>query len=160
MSHADDVDQHEQPDDPCGHVLWPWLLLALALPGAAWSAYDAVIAVAPSFGEPPSAQDHATSAAALLSGASLCLATALLTATVCRRVPATVGCLVASAGLAALAVAGPGRHGPLAAADQAGWVAAWTPPTSWLLAAGLVVVTLRAASVRAVRRPVAHSGAT
>ncbi|SCG75362.1 hypothetical protein [Micromonospora coxensis] len=158
MPHPDDVDQHEQPDDPCGHVLWPWLLLALALPGVAWSAYDAAIAAAPSFGEPPSPQDQATSAAALLSGASLCLTTALLTATVCRRVPATVGCLVAAAGYATLALTGPGRQAPLGAADQAGWVAAWTPPTSWLVGAGLVAVALRAASVRAVRRPVA--GAT
>lgn len=133
----------EQHDSPVGrssarhersHWALPWLVLMLALPGAAWSLYVAVMASASFFGEQPDPTDRATTAAAALSGASLWLATALLTAVVFRRAVVPVLCGIAAAGFAALALPSGQPRAPLGAADSAGWLSACAPPTSWAIA--------------------------
>jgi hypothetical protein len=108
-------------------------MLILALPGAAWSLYAGLIASAPFFGEQPSPTDRATTTAAVLSGASLWLVTALLTAVVFRRAMVPVLCGLAATGFAAAALSVRQPRAPLSAADSAGWLAAWTPPTSWAI---------------------------
>jgi hypothetical protein len=113
------------------HWAQPWILLILALPGAVWSWYAAVVASAPFFGQEPSPADRATTAAAFLSGASLWLATALLAAVMFRRAVVPVLCGVAAAGFAALALSGTQPRASLSEADVAGSLSAWTPPTSW-----------------------------
>lgn len=121
-----------------GHWAQPWIMLILALPGAVWSWYAAVVASAPFFGEEPSPADRATTAAAFLSGASLWLATALLAALMFRRVVVPVLCGLAAVGFAALALSGAQPRASLSEADIAGSLSAWTPPTSW----GLVLWAL------------------
>ncbi|MFG3702488.1 hypothetical protein ACGF5C_32125 [Micromonospora sp. NPDC047620] len=108
-------------------------MLILALPGAAWSLYAGLIASAPFFGEQPSPTDRATTTAAVLSGASLWLVTALLTAVVFRRAVVPVLCGLVAAGFAVAAVSVRQPRAPLSAADSAGWLSAWTPPTSWAI---------------------------
>ncbi|MFG3714763.1 hypothetical protein [Micromonospora sp. NPDC047730] len=107
-------------------------MLILALPGAAWSLYAGLISSAAFFGEQPSPTDHATTTAAVLSGASLWLVTALLTAVVFRRAVVPVLCGLAAAGFATAAMSVQPRA-PLNTADSAGWLSAWTPPTSWAI---------------------------
>ncbi|MFG3702498.1 hypothetical protein ACGF5C_32185 [Micromonospora sp. NPDC047620] len=138
MTNAGDGEQHDgavagssPPREP-GHWAYPWLMLILALPGAAWSLYTGLIASAAFFGEQPSPTDHATTAAAVLSGASLWLVTALLTAVVFRRAVVPVLCGLAAAGSAVAAMSVQPRA-PLSTADSAGWLSAWTPPTSWAI---------------------------
>lgn len=127
------------------HWAGPWLLLLLTLPGAAWSSYVALIASAPFFGESPSPTDRAATSAAFLSGASLWLASALLAAVVFRRVTVPVLCGLAVACFAALSVPGRRPTAPLTAAESPAWLAAWTPPTSWVIAVwGATVLLLGA----------------
>ncbi|WP_406037591.1 hypothetical protein OG799_23350 [Micromonospora sp. NBC_00898] len=139
MTSAADGEQHDGAVVPSSaprrsHGAWAWFLLILAQPGAGWSLYVAVVASAPFFGEQPSPTDRATTTAAVLSGASLWLATALLTAVVFRRAVVPVLCGLAAAGFAALALPGRQPRAPLSAADSAGWLSAWAPPTSWVIA--------------------------
>ncbi|MEV5767789.1 hypothetical protein AB0L34_24910 [Micromonospora sp. NPDC052213] len=117
-------------------------MLILALPGAAWSLYTGLIASAAFFGEQPSPTDHATTTAAVLSGASLWLVTALLTAVVFRRAVVPVLCGLAAVGFAVAAISVQPRA-PLSTADSAGWLSAWTPPTSWAIVLwGVVALVL------------------
>ncbi|WP_189330555.1 hypothetical protein [Actinoplanes ianthinogenes] len=132
-----------------------WILFLLALPGAAWSVWVALIASAPFFGETATAQDHATSAAAMLSGASLWLVTAACSVLVSRGVAVPVLSGIAAAVFAALSL-GVGPRAPLSSADEAGWGAAWTLPTGWVVICWLLGV----AGTRVYRAVVAHSGSS
>ncbi len=125
-----------KPAAPADRSHWAaqWAPLILALPGAAWSFYVALIASAGFFGEPASPADRATSAAALLSGTSLWLVAGLLAAIALRRVAAPVLCGFAALAYAVLPPPGTSPRAPLSSADSAGWLAAWTPPTSWAIA--------------------------
>ncbi|MEH1057714.1 hypothetical protein V6U89_21215 [Micromonospora sp. CPCC 206171] len=140
MSSAADGEQHDTAIARSsltrgrGHWAWSWVLLILALPGAGRSLYVAVMNAAVFFGEQPSPTERATAGAAALSGASLCLATALLTAVVFRRVVVPVLCGLAVAYFAALACPTLQRPALLRTADGAGWLSAWAPPTSWVVA--------------------------
>ncbi|MER7474744.1 hypothetical protein [Micromonospora sp. NPDC000018] len=165
MTNAGDGEQHDgavagsSPPRERGHRAYPWLMLILSLPGAAWSLYAGLIASAPFFGEQPSPTDRATTTAAVLSGASLWLVTALLTAVMFRRAVVPVLSALAAAGFAAAALSVRQPRAPLSAADSAGWLSAWTPPTSWAIVLwGVVALVLwaygrasRARGGRAVR---------
>ncbi|MCW3818192.1 hypothetical protein ONA91_27450 [Micromonospora sp. DR5-3] len=140
-----------QPDDvrprDRSHWAWPWLVLLLALPGAAWSMFVAGIAAAALFGEPPTPGDLATSTAAVLSGASLWLAAAVLSAALFRRVAVPLLCGLAAVAYAVLA--GANRpSAPLHEAGLAGWLAAWVPVTSWAIASWALYALLVAAGRR------------
>ncbi|SCL70302.1 hypothetical protein GA0070606_5354 [Micromonospora citrea] len=148
MTSAEEGGRHDgavaQPSAPRERSHWaqPWILLVLALPGAVWSWYAAIVASAPFFGEEPSPVDRATTAAAFLSGASLWLTTALLAAVMFRRAVVPVLCGLVAAGFAALALSGTQPRAPLSEADIAGSLSAWTPPTSWALVLwGLIALT-------------------
>ncbi|NYF58584.1 hypothetical protein [Micromonospora purpureochromogenes] len=140
MTSAADGEQHDaavarsSPTRGRSHWAWPWVLLILALPGAGRSLYVAVMDAAAFFGEQPSPTERATAGAAAMSGASLWLATALLTAVVFRRVVVPVLCGLAVAYFAALAYPAMRRPALLDTADRSGWLSAWAPPTSWLVA--------------------------
>jgi hypothetical protein len=142
------------------HWAWPWLVLLLALPGAAWSMFVAGMASAALFGEPPTSADLATSTAAFLSGMSLWLSAAVLSAALFRRVAVPLLCGLAAAGYAVLALSDR-PSAPLHEADTAGWLAAWAPATSWALACWGLYALLGAAGRRWRRgtaRPRRRSG--
>ncbi|MGC1215206.1 MAG: hypothetical protein WA890_28595 [Micromonospora sp.] len=115
-----------------GHWAWPWVLLILALPGTGRSLW--VVFMNASFGAPLSHTERGNAGAAALSGASLWLATALVTVAVLHRVVVPVLCGLAVACFAALAYPTMQRPALLGAADWAGWLSAWAPPTSWVVA--------------------------
>ncbi|MGC1212007.1 MAG: hypothetical protein WA890_12170 [Micromonospora sp.] len=116
-----------------GHWAWPWVLLILALPGTARSLW--VVFMNASYGGEVSPIERGARGAAELSGASLWLATALVTAVLLHRVVVPVLCGFAFAWFAALASESmqPG-WAPLGAADCAAWLSAWVLPTSWVVA--------------------------
>lgn len=141
-----------RPADPGGRSHWagPWLVLLLALPGAAWSVFASGISAAALFGEPPTPGDLATAAAAELSGASLWLVAAVLAWAQFRRVVVPLLCGAAAAAYALAALSAPSSDA-LSEAGMAGWLSAWGPPTSWAIGCWALFALLGAAWRR--RRP-------
>ncbi|GAA2640957.1 hypothetical protein GCM10010399_88290 [Dactylosporangium fulvum] len=127
-------------------LLWSLLLPALAVPGALNSLWGGIVLTTPFFGEEPSPIDRATAAAAMWSGVSLCLFTAIVTAIVSRRFVAPALCGVAALGLALLVLTRWDTSVPLSSAEfRVGWAAAWWSPTSWIVVVVAVVLPVRSA---------------
>lgn len=135
------------------HWAWPWLLLILALPGAAWSLYVVAMTSMSFFGERPSPTERANAAAAALSGVSLWLTTGLLTAVVFRRVVVSVLCGLGTVYFTALANPVGEPRALLSTAGSAEWLSAWTPPTSWVIGLWVVVTLVRSTYLRLRKGP-------